>query len=168
MRVALVPGCLALLPENASLEDPVAPLRAAALAAAGWLGAEVEILGTTQGRRVAESLLVARNGVTDGAAYAGRSVLVVANGSACRTEKAPGFLDDRAESFDDALGAALAAPSPDALRAVDPDLAGQLWADVAALPGLADLLVGARTVGVDHDEAPYGVQYWVARWETEA
>ena len=35
MRVALVPGVLALLPEYAGQEDPVSEVRAAALAAAG-------------------------------------------------------------------------------------------------------------------------------------
>ena len=160
-RVALIPGVLALLPQHASLEDPIADLRAAVLRAAAWLSEDVEILATAQGRRVAESVLAART-TTGGP---GRSVLVVANGSACRTEKAPGFLDERAEAFDAALARALTAPDPDALRALDGGLAQELWADVAALPALADALApGARTVAVDHDAAPYGVQYWVVRW----
>ncbi|WGL51182.1 hypothetical protein P5P86_14565 [Nocardioides sp. BP30] len=164
MRIVLMPGCLALLPEYASLNDPVADLRRAVLEAVSWLGEEVEIIGTEQGRRVAASALAARPRV---AADTGeeRSVLVVANGSACRTERAPGFLDPRAEAFDSDLGAALREPSAAALGAVDRRLAEELWADVAALPELAALLAEARTVAVDHDVAPYGVQYWVVRWE---
>lgn len=161
-RVALIPGVLALLPEHASLRDPVVDLRAAVDAAVSWLGQEVEIVATDQGRRVAEAVLAARSA---SAGAVERSVLVVANGSACRTEKAPGFLDERAEGFDASLRAALTTPVPDALRRVDGELGRKLWADVAALPELAGLLADARTVAVDHDAAPYGVQYWVMRWE---
>jgi hypothetical protein len=31
---------------------------------------------------------------------------------------------------------------------------------------LGELLRGARTVGVDYADDPYGVAYWVARWES--
>lgn len=161
MRIALIPGCLALLPEYAAIADPVAELRRAVAEAVAWLGDDVEIVATDQGRRVAESALAARSQ----AAGNHPSVLVVANGSACRTEKAPGFLDERAEAFDAGLGASLSRPASDALREVDDVLAKELWADVTALPRLADLLGEARTVAVDHDAAPYGVQYWVIRWE---
>jgi len=158
----LIPGCLALLPEHASFRDPVAELRAAVETATSWLGGAVEIVATEQGHRVAVAALAAR---TTSASDVERSVLVVLNGSACRTEKAPGFLDERAEAFDAALGAALTTPNPQALRQIDGALGQELWADVATSPQLADLLDGARTVSVDHDAAPYGVQYWVVRWE---
>ena len=83
-------------------------------------------------------------------------MLVVANGSAKRTEKAPGHFDERAEGFDAALGASLRAGEP----VIDVALAEELWADVAALEGLT----GLSEARVDYDEAPYGVQYWVMRW----
>ena len=57
-RVVLVPGVLALLPEYASLTDPVAELRAACLAAVAWLveeGGPVTVVADAQGRRVSES-----------------------------------------------------------------------------------------------------------------
>ena len=47
-RVVLVPGVLALLPEYAGLEDPVAELRAACLAAVAWLGPDVTVLADEQ------------------------------------------------------------------------------------------------------------------------
>lgn len=166
LRVALVPGCLALLPAYTSLHDPVPELRAAVDAAVSWLGRDVEIVATEQGRRVAESALAARTAHAADDEVA-RSVLVVLNGSACRTEKAPGYLDERAESFDADLGAALSGPDPERLRETDEALAQELWADVAVLPQLAALLADAHTVAVDHDAAPYGVQYWVLRWERE-
>lgn len=139
-RVVLVPGALALRPEYASLRDPVAELRAAVDAALAWAGE----------------------------AGAAREV-VVGNGSAKRTEKAPGHFDERAEAFDDRLRAALAAPDPAALLAVDAALAEELWTEAAPFHRLGDLLAAgggpARVVSVDYDDAPYGVQYWVIRYQ---
>ena len=158
-RVVLVPGVLALLPEYAGLEDPVPDLRQACLDAVGWLGAEVTVLADAQGTRVAEHLLAAtgpRSG--DHASY-----LVVGNGSAMRTEKAPGHLDERAAAFDADLGRVLEEPTPHSLAAIDRDLARELWANVDAiveLSALPDLVLDR----VDYDDDPYGVQYWVVRW----
>ena len=160
-RIALIPGCLALLPAYASVVDPVVELREAVQAAVGWLGAEVTVVAGAQGRRVAETALTARAGVgADEPSY-----LVVGNGSACRTEKAPGYLDPRAEGFDKMLGAALATADRPALAALDHALGRDLWAEVGAFAGLADLLDGARLAAIDYDGAPYGVQYWVMRWQ---
>ena len=166
-RLAIIPGCLALLPRYRSLVDPIAELRAAVSTTVHWLGPEVEVLGSEQGRRIGTALLGERTISADA-----DSTLVVLNGSACRTEKAPGHFDERAEDFDAALAAALFAADPAALHAVDLDLAGELWADVAVLPELADLL-GARMrghgswqVSVDYDGLPHGVQYWVLRLES--
>jgi hypothetical protein len=156
-RVALVPGVLALLPEYAGIEDPVAELRAAALAAVGWLGREVTVLADPQGARVAGALLAATDRDHDEPSY-----VVVGNGSAMRTEKAPGHFDERADAFDAALGASLRVGRPE----VDPVLASALWASVEGLTRLAELGdLGAAQV--DYDDAPYGVQYWVGRWTFE-
>ena len=76
-RVVLVPGVLALLPEYAGIEDPVAELRAAALDAVAWLGPEVAVLADAQGARVAAYLLEATDRGGDESSY-----LVVGNGGA--------------------------------------------------------------------------------------
>ena len=55
-KVVLVPGVLALLPEYAGLEDPVAELRAACLEAVAWLGDDVRVVADDQGARVAAYL----------------------------------------------------------------------------------------------------------------
>lgn len=165
-RVALVPGCLALLPEYASLDDPVDELRSASLAAVAWLGEDVRVIAGAQGARVASSLLaeVGTAPVTSGeAAY-----LIVGNGSARRSEKAPGHLDPRAAGFDEVLGRSLVTPDPEALGALDLGLADELWADVRAIVEAADLLRSVDTVAVDYDGDPYGVRYWVARWAQSA
>lgn len=163
-RVVLVPGVLALLPEYAGLTDPVAELRAACVEAVGWLAGDVEVVGTGQGRRVGEALLAAA-GARSGTAA---SYLVVGNGTACRTEKAPGHLDERAHAFDEWLEAALRAPDPAVLGAVDEAVARELWADVTGIRALGGLLDGAGPAQVDYADDPFGVQYWVMRWACES
>ena len=155
----LVPGVLALLPELASLTDPVAGLRAACLGAVGWLGADVTVLGYPQGDRVARALLDAAPGRTGGVA----SYLVVGNGSARRSEKAPGHLDERSFAYDDALLAWVTGGGPEP----DPDLGAQLLAETRGLRAAAQRLGPlGEPVAVDVDDDPFGVRYWVLRWES--
>ena len=136
-RVVLVPGVLALLPEYAGIEDPVAELRAACLGAVRWLGGEVTVFADPQGERVAEHLLegagVSRLASLAPRPPAPRACLVVGNGSARRTEKAPGHLDERAEAFDAELGARLRAGRFE----VDEVLAEELLASVSAIASSA-------------------------------
>ncbi|WP_231482689.1 hypothetical protein [Nocardioides sp. URHA0020] len=169
--MVLVPGVLALLPAYASLEDPVADLRAACLAAVTWLGPDPVVLADAQGARVAAALLAAcTEPLVEApgplgpslAATAEASYLVVGNGSARRTEKAPGHLDERAAAYDDALRAALTSGDGDL---PDLEVGRSLLASLDGIDRLADLLppgVGAR---VDYDDDPFGVQYWVLRWQ---
>ncbi len=174
-RVALVPGVLALLPQYAGLADPVAELRAACRDAVAWLveaaPGEVVVLADPQGQRVAEHLLVEAGFAgwvsTDGgpADGGGAAYLVVANGSARRSEKAPGHLDERSFAFDEALGKALTLPDPVALSELDVALGAELLAGgLDGLRRLGDVLTDRHTATVDHDDDPFGVQYWVMRW----
>ena len=159
MRVAIVPGTLALLPQYAGLSDPIAELRLACQEAVAWLVEEgptsVSVLGDV---RIGEALLpgveLGRNGEV---------VLVVANGSARRGEKAPGHLDERSFAFDEAIGNALRTGDAAALGAIDQALGEELLA--AGLPGLASLsgLAGAEAK-TWYDADPFGVQYWVVTW----
>jgi len=159
-----VPGVLAFLPEYAGLEDPVAEVRAATRAAVAWVarGGPVTLVADGQGTRVGRHLL-ARGGATEGN---GSAYLVVANGSARRHDTAPGYVDERAVPFDSAIEAALRAPDPEALTRLDVALADLLLVgNPAGLVTLGGLLGKARTVGVDYADDPYGVAYWVVRWE---
>ena len=165
MRVVVVPGTLALLPEHASIDDPIADLRRAALDAVAWLlddGPASVVVGSPGARRIAAHLLGGEGWDPDA-----RGLLVVANGSATRTVKAPGHLDERAEAFDAAVRQALAAGDPAALAGIDLGLADDLWAlpDADVLRGLAERVGAVTEAHVDYDEAPYGVQYWVVRWQ---
>jgi hypothetical protein len=155
-RVVLVPGALALLPEYAGLDDPVRDLRAACLSAVAWLGRDVEVLADPQGARVGAYLVDATNRSVDEPSY-----LVVANGSARRTEKAPGHLDERSFAFDDGLREWLfgqGAPP-------DPALAAELLASTTGFALMAERVAPWAQPVVDFDDDPFGVQYWVLRWQ---
>jgi hypothetical protein len=155
-RVALVPGALALLPEYAGLDDPVRNLRHACKTAVSWLGKDVEVLADEQGARVAAHLLDVTSRSVDEASY-----LVVANGSARRTEKAPGHLDERSFAFDDQLREWLFG------RGDLPDLAlgEELLASMTGFALMAERVAPWGQPLLDFEDDPFGVQYWVMRWE---
>lgn len=93
-------------------------------------------------------------------------LLVVGDGAATHTEKAPRHLDERAAPFDRIAAAALASADVAALAALDAGLATELCA-VGRAPW--QVLAGA-TAGGDwdgellHSDAPFGVAYHVAVW----
>ncbi|HET6560552.1 MAG TPA: hypothetical protein VFG72_01645 [Marmoricola sp.] len=177
--VVLVPSTLALLPEYAGARDPIPDLRSACQDAVAWLvsrhassvrvvaaplRAEEVARGVTSpaGERIARHLLVAA-GFDGRVDDAGDGVLVVANGTAKRTERAPGHLDDRARRFDAVIEEALRSGDAAALRGLDAEPAEELWArDWAALRVLGELLPGCP-MELDYSDDPYGVQYWVGR-----
>ncbi|MFI6645095.1 hypothetical protein [Streptomyces sp. NPDC050504] len=94
-------------------------------------------------------------------------LLVMGDGSARRTLKAPGYLDDRAEGLDARIAAALAdGDSEGFLAGLEAATAKELMvrgrAPWQALTGAAQGAgLGARLL---HDDAPYGVGYFVASW----
>jgi hypothetical protein len=94
------------------------------------------------------------------------ALLVMAGGSARRSLKAPGYLDERAEAHDTAIGAALANGDADALASLDVHLGDELLAPGArALVVLGEMTKGADiTARLRWDGAPFGVGYWVADW----
>lgn len=185
--IVLVPSTIALLAEYASESDPVAELRAACRSAVGALAerhpTRVAVVAgsaradnvargvdTSPGLRIAAHLLaeagfegvVGPSGDDDEPA-----VLVVANGSARRSEKAPGYLDERSLAFDDSVDAALRSADGPMLGALDASLAEQLWChDAAPLQALGQLLEEhpPAEVEVAFDGDPFGVRYWVVIW----
>jgi hypothetical protein len=98
----------------------------------------------------------------------GRTVVVaVGDGSGCRTERAPGHLDHRAEAFDDAVAAALAQGDAAGFDRIDDALARDLLC--AGLPvwrWVSSALAGqpVATAEISAQVAPYGVGYFVALW----
>lgn len=135
------------------------------LLVAGWLagqtGADVRIRGelvapdAPPAECVALGRLLAQENV---------GLLVVGDGAATHTEKAPGYLDERAAPFDAAVAAALRDADPAALAALDPDLATALFASGRApwqvLAGTGDGWRGELL----HSSIPFGVAYHVAVW----
>ncbi len=93
------------------------------------------------------------------------TLVVVADGSARRSEKAPGHLDERAFAVDDALVGALRAGDPDALLALEPGLCADLLLHGRApLQVLAAALTGGPAVTCTALEADdtFGVLHVVA------
>jgi hypothetical protein len=93
-------------------------------------------------------------------------LIVLGDGSARRTASAPGYLDQRAVPFDDAVEAALATGDAAALADLDLPLAVELLcAGAPAWAAAGDLLAGTPWTGMLRwSGAPYGVGYLVADW----
>jgi hypothetical protein len=99
------------------------------------------------------------------------AMLVMGDGSARRSVKGPGYLDARAEAFDDGVAAALAAVAPQSLHDLDPVLAGELlvagrapWQVLAGAAEARAAAAPALTGDLRYAAAPYGVCYFVATW----
>lgn len=130
----------------------------------GWADAPVEGVGVGEP-------LTAERCIQEGENIARRAervaMLVMGDASACRTLKAPGYLDERAAPFDAELARALGAADAGALRALDSGLAREL-----KVSGRApwQVLAGAAAGNAElsgtllHEDAPYGVGYLVAAW----
>ncbi|MEU1017850.1 class III extradiol dioxygenase subunit B-like domain-containing protein [Streptomyces sp. NPDC005900] len=140
------------------------------LAVAAWLLARTGwSTAPPAGLAVGEALAAERclaAGAEIGARADRVALLVMGDASACRTLKAPGYLDERAAGFDAAAGRALGTADVGALKALDADLAHELKAAGRApwqvLAGAAD---GAALSGeLLYEDAPYGVGYLVAAW----
>ncbi|WP_329333966.1 class III extradiol dioxygenase subunit B-like domain-containing protein [Streptomyces sp. NBC_00663] len=128
-----------------------------------WSYAPIEGLGVGEPLAAERCIEVGR----DIAARAERvALLVMGDASACRTLKAPGYLDERAAPFDAEVARALGAADVAALEALDTELAYELKASGRApwqvLAGAAE---GAGLGGeLLYEDAPYGVGYVVAAW----
>lgn len=112
---------------------------------------------------------VGPDGLADAlAGLSGRvGVLAVGDGSARRTPKAPGYLDEAAAPFDAAVSAALAAGDPAALAALDAAEAERLLAAGVPTWRAVGAALSGRAVAATlrYDDAPYGVGYLVADWQ---
>ncbi|MFH9240624.1 class III extradiol dioxygenase subunit B-like domain-containing protein [Streptomyces anulatus] len=133
------------------------------LGRARWTGAPVEGLAVAESRATRECAEAGRSLARRAERVA---LLVMGDGSACRTLKAPGYLDERAAAFDARATEALGSADLDAIAALDATLARELK---AAGRAPWQLLGGAaRDAGLAgrllYEEAPYGVGYTVAAW----
>jgi hypothetical protein len=128
-----------------------------------WQAAPVEGLGVGEPLASERCREVGRELATQAERVA---LLVMGDGSACRTRGAPGYLDPRAEEFDARAARALEAADPAALAALDEDLGYALMASGRApWQVLAGAGEEAGLVGrLRYANAPYGVGYYVATW----
>ena len=100
------------------------------------------------------------------------ALLVLGDGAATHTLRAPGYLDNRAHHLDKAVAEAMAMADCNALLDLDATLASELlvagreaWQVGAAV---AQSLAPAYQSELLYSAAPYGVAYHVALWEAVA
>ncbi|HET6353864.1 class III extradiol dioxygenase subunit B-like domain-containing protein [Streptomyces sp.] len=146
-------------------ERPLPP----SLAVGAWLLTRAQWDSPVEGFGVGEPLSPERClavGRELGARAKRVALLVMGDGSACRTLKAPGYLDERAADFDAQAARALGAADVEALKALDESLAYELKAaGRASWQVLAGAAEGAVLAGqLLYEDAPYGVGYFVAAW----
>ena len=92
-------------------------------------------------------------------------LILVADGAACHGPKAPRAQDLRAQTYDDAVCAALASGQRSRLAGVDADLGDELGATGSQVwPVLVAAAGGDGTGTVLWTGAPYGVGWVVASW----
>lgn len=147
-------------------EGPELPLP---LLVAAWAAAGTGV-GSVRGELVAPDTAPAdclALGAELGAGDVG--LLVVGDGAARHTPKAPGGFDERAEAFDAVVAAALDGADPGPLAGLGAEPAASLWAAGRApwqvLGGAARAAGHGWTAVHRHSSAPYGVAYHVALWE---
>jgi hypothetical protein len=150
--------------------EPRLPL---SLTLGAWLLRQAGYAGGAHGRVVSARTAppeLAALGERIAAWPARTALLVMGDGTASLTEKAPGYLDPRAAAYDTAVAAALGAADAEALLGLDPALSDELLA--AGRPAwqvLAGAVRGAAWRGtLRYSGAPYGVAYHVASWEPPA
>ncbi|MGY4101743.1 hypothetical protein ACW2Q0_19635 [Nocardia sp. R16R-3T] len=176
VRVALSEDALSRSRRTPGAADPRQPLPALI---AGWLRGQVapEVVAVT-------TLVVADTPADECARIGGRlrtaldgspeptGVLVVADGAATLTLKAPGYLDERAADVQRELDRALAEGDTAGLLALDPALCAELvLSGRAAYQVLAGLFAAdpiAPSVETLYSDAPFGVGYQVSLWRPSA
>lgn len=173
MRGYGVDVAVALTPDPAPPRDDL-PL---SMLIAGWLRAQVDdpdllvsAAPVPTGTAPAECARIGRE-LADRSAGTAEPVglLVLGDGAATHTVRAPGYFDPRAAGFDAGIAAALGSADLGALLAVDAGLSDELgvagreaWQVGAAVAQAS----GSRWRGqLLHSAAPYGVAYHVALWE---
>ncbi|GAA2330703.1 class III extradiol dioxygenase subunit B-like domain-containing protein [Streptomyces kunmingensis] len=149
---------------------------APSLAVGAWLLTRAGWTGETRGHEVApdDSAFAGADGAWRlGEGRTGKErvgFLVMGDGTACRTVKAPGYLDERADGVDSRIA--------ESLRTLDRDgYLAQLDAGLAAelkISGRAPWQLLSAAWSQDHgddgtgrllyEDAPYGVGYFVASW----
>jgi hypothetical protein len=102
----------------------------------------------------------------------GTALLLLGEGSTRRGDGAPGYLDERAFPFDDAVAKALADGDAYALRDLDVRLAEELMVlgrtSLRVLGALAVRQGASPRARLSYRDDPFGVTYLVATWDLSA
>jgi hypothetical protein len=153
--------------------EPSEPRLPLSLTLGAWLLREAGYRGGAHGRVVTATTPpaeLASLGQRIAAWPAPTALLVMGDGTACLSEKAPGYLDPRAAAYDAEVATALAGADAGTLLGLDPALSDELL--VSGRPAW-QVLAGAAGGGgwrgtLRYSAAPYGVAYHVASWDPAA
>lgn len=153
-------------PEDLAVVTPAGPLSgriAERLLSGRWQGKTVwHVLAQDAPREECVALgeeLAGRDGRT--------GLLVLADGSACRGEKAPGYVDSRAHDFDAGLTSAVEDGDWQALCDLDAGLAAELLVQgrtAFQVLGAAMRHASGARADLRYADDPFGVLYLVATW----
>lgn len=153
----------------ADVESDPLPL---SLTIGAWMLAQLPWAGHTVGLEVAEaaSPAVCEDLGSDLAAESGRTaLLVMADGTARRGHRAPGYTDPRSAGYDEAWIGAVASADTGALAGLDPRLAQDLMmagrAPLQVLAAAVSAAGGRWRASLRWTGDPYGVAYAVATWQ---
>ena len=135
---------------------------ASVVSATGWAG-EVQALVIDADTTIGQRQVLAKEVVANSGDQ--RTLIVaVGDGSATRTEKAPGYIQPDALDFDAAVVRAIDSVDRNALMAIEQSTADRLWCR-----GLPTWQVVAQAIDTAHgavvfESSPFGVNYFVASW----
>jgi hypothetical protein len=97
----------------------------------------------------------------------GHGLLVLGDGTARRSQAAPGHIDDRSFAFDDLLADALASGDGRALAGLDQELAAELMVTGRhTFTALGRAIPEADGAELRYRDDPFGMSYFVALWRS--
>ena len=131
-----------------------------------WLLSQAQWQGSTSVQEVTDGDDCRQVGLELAAAPGTRALIIVGDGSAARTEKAPGYLHPDAEAFDAEVERALRTGDGSALASLDAGRSAEVMASGWPAWQLAAACVEQSQVTSSSLSvyAPFGVGYFVALW----
>lgn len=135
---------------------------ASVVVAAGWNGEvkalAIDALTTVEQRKVIAQELLAKS--------ENQRTLIVAvgDGSATRTEKAPGYIQPDALAFDEAITAAIGNADRDSILRIEQSTADRLWCKGLPVWQVVSNAFAPTQSALILESAPFGVNYLVASW----
>ena len=135
---------------------------ASVVVTAGWSG-EVQALVIDLQTTAAQREVIAQELLAKSEAQR-TLVIAVGDGSATRTEKAPGYIQADAVAFDEAINAAIGNADRESILAIEQPTADRLWCRGLPVWQVVANAFAPTQSALILESAPFGVNYLVASW----